>query len=225
MYFNKSFYSIALLLLLQLASCSTKPANSNAQSVESQIGVFSLDNTQSYAEKLDPEVRDVFMGLLKGTSLQRLLIEKKGIDPNNSDLSPKQEKALDALNLIFIDLCRVIYKAFEPVLSKQFDENQKEGNNQDGPPTKQLFIAAESFRKMRMGFAAIIEDPAKYSADQPELYEAYIIPLAKTVQKYYIDPYTQYLDSGEFNTLQDFVGIGRKKVYRIVAEYAKGLYK
>lgn len=125
MYIKASFYSIALLLLLlQSASCS-KPVNSNAQLVESQIGVFSLDTTRSYAEKLDPEVRDALMAFLKSTSVHRLLIEKKGIDPNNSNLSPEKKEAVDTLNLIFIDLYRVIYKALEPEISKQFDENQK----------------------------------------------------------------------------------------------------
>lgn len=220
MYFNKSFYSIALLLLLLLStSCSTKPANSNAHSVESQIGVFSLDATRSYAEKLDPEVIKGLMDFLKSTSVHRLLIEKKGIDPNNSNLSSEQKEAIDTLNLIFIDLYRVIYEAIESVLSKVFDAEQKKGNNKGGL-TKEQYVADNSLYFIQGVFSSI-ECPSLHPKSPIKEHELLTTSLIESVQKYYINSYTQYLDSGELDTLQNAVGVGRKQVSQILAECAK----
>lgn len=97
---------------------------------------------------------------------------------------------------------------------------KKKGKNWE---TKKDWITEIAFKVIKMPLEDV-ENAAKRLKDDPEQYEGLIVPLSEAVQKHYIEPYTQYLDSGEFNTLQDFVGIGRGEVYRIVSESVKNAY-
>ncbi|TDG95331.1 hypothetical protein [Cardinium endosymbiont of Culicoides punctatus] len=193
--------------------------------VESQIDTFNVEGVKAYEKSLNQEIKCNLLSFLNGTSLQRLLNEKKGFDSLSNDLSSKQEEVVNNLNLILLDLYRVIYKSNEPNLSEAFDLEKKLEQKRGRVPdkiTKESVISKESLELIRILFAGIDGRTTEYNSKvDSELDQLLCKPLIEIIKQYYIIPFEKYLNTDSFDEFQSSIRVGRIKVFQMVSKHSK----
>ncbi|WP_243018119.1 MULTISPECIES: hypothetical protein [Candidatus Cardinium] len=189
--------------ILQNVACG---CNHNANKYTGQ-----LSDVAAYAQNLDPGVKNQILELLESKlSLYQCFLKRIDADPELSteELSLDQKQEWDKLHLLFIDLYRMIYKAWETVEDDIASQEKPIDLNEEALSLMQLILVEElDFSKETQGQVI-----------------SFIISLNKlrdTIKKYYINPLNSYMDGGDLAAFEQVVDIRKKETHEAILDFVE----
>ncbi|WP_243518902.1 MULTISPECIES: hypothetical protein [unclassified Candidatus Cardinium] len=192
-----------LCFMLQNVACG---CNHNANKYTGQ-----LSDVAAYAQNLDPGVKNKILDLLEDQlSLYQCFLKRIDADPELSpeELSSDQKREWNKLHLLFIDLYRMIYKAWETI--------QDDIDSQEKP----IDLSEEALSLMQL----ILVEEVDFSKETQGQVTSFIISLNKlrdTIAEHYIDSFKDYIAGGDLKRFEKVVDIGKKETHEAILDFVE----
>ena len=124
------------------------------------------------------------------------------------------KKKWNKIYLLFIDLYRIIYKAFVEIVKNKNEIDCKDISSD---------LAKQSLELMALLFSITEVDFSEN--DQNTAYEISSKKLSSIIHKHYINPFNEYISGGDSEVFQKAVQAGRIETYQTIKEFLEVAFR